>query len=160
MIRLFSAFFALAVAFPAAAQAPREALPIPRFVTLRSEEVNLRAGPGVRYPVEWVFVRRQLPVEVLQEFENWRRIRDREGTEGWVHQSMLTGRRAAVVVGETRELRRRPETAAPVVARVEPDVIGMLLECREAWCRIEAGGFRGWLGRDEIWGVYPGETLK
>jgi SH3-like domain-containing protein len=163
MIRLarFAALlFALAAALPAAAQTPREGLPIPRFVTLRSEEVNLRTGPGVRYPVEWVFVRRQMPVEILQEFENWRRIRDRDGTEGWVHQSMLTGRRAAVVVGETRNLRRRPETDAPIVARVEPGVIGALLECKDAWCRLEAGGFRGWLPREEIWGVYPNEAIK
>lgn len=151
---------ALLAAGPALAQSQRESLPIPRFVTLRSEEVNLRAGPGVRYPVEWVFVRRQMPVEILQEFENWRRIRDVDGTEGWVHQSMLTGRRAAVVTGQMRELRRRPETEAPVVAKVEPGVIGALLECRDAWCRIETGGFRGWLARDQIWGVYPNETVK
>lgn len=160
MIRALAVLLSLAAALPALAQSQREALPIPRFVTLRSEEVNLRAGPGVRYPVEWVFVRRQMPVEILQEFENWRRIRDRDGTEGWVHQSMLTGRRAAIVTGEMRSLRRRPEAESPVVARAEPGVIGALLECKETWCRIETGGFRGWLPRDEIWGVYPNETIK
>ncbi|MBL8833213.1 MAG: SH3 domain-containing protein [Rhodospirillales bacterium] len=160
MIRALAVLLSLAPTLPALAQSQREALPIPRFVTLRSEEVNLRAGPGVRYPVEWVFVRRQMPVEILQEFENWRRIRDRDGTEGWVHQSMLTGRRAAIVTGDMRSLRRRPEADAPVVARVEPGVIGALLECKEGWCRIETGGFRGWLPRDEIWGVYPNEAIK
>jgi SH3-like domain-containing protein len=162
MIRaaLLASALLLQSALSAAAQTPREGLPIPRYVTLRSEEVNLRTGPGVRYPVEWVFVRRQMPVEILQEFENWRRIRDRDGTEGWVHQSMLTGRRAAIVTGEIRSLRRRPEADAPVVARVEPGVIGALLECKETWCRIEAGGFRGWLARDQVWGVYPNETVK
>jgi SH3-like domain-containing protein len=153
---LLSAVFA----GPLAAQSQRENLPVPRFVSLRSEEVNLRTGPGVRYPVEWVFVRRQMPVEILQEFETWRRIRDRDGTEGWVHQSMLTGRRSAVVEGEMRNLRRRPETDAPVVARVEPGVIAAILECRDAWCRLETAGFRGWVQRGEIWGVYPNEAIK
>jgi SH3-like domain-containing protein len=138
-------------------------LPIPRFVSLRSEEVNLRTGPGVRYPVEWVFVRRQMPVEILQEFENWRRVRDREGTEGWVHQSMLTGRRSGIVLGEAgalRELKRRPEAEAPGLARIEPGTLVTLIECANAWCRLEAGGFRGWLPRTAIWGVYAQETLK
>jgi SH3-like domain-containing protein len=152
----------LAAAAPSRAQAPARAdgLPLPRFVSLRSEEVNLRAGPGVRYPVEWVFRRRNLPVEVLAEFEQWRRIRDSAGTEGWVHQSMLSGRRYALVAGEIRTLRRQPESGAGAVARLEPGVVGQLLECRESWCRIDAGGFRGWLPRGEIWGVYPGEAVK
>jgi SH3-like domain-containing protein len=166
MIRVFAALLVFVGIFgtvfvgPVAAQSPRENLPIPRFVSLRSEEVNLRTGPGVRYPVEWVFVRRQMPVEILQEFETWRRIRDRDGTEGWVHQSMLTGRRAAVVDGEMRNLRRRPEADAPIVARVEPGVIAAILECRDAWCRLETAGFRGWVQRTEIWGVYPNEAIK
>ena len=160
MIRILSLLLVLAAPAVTHAQAPRENLPVPRFVSLRSEEVNLRTGPGVRYPVEWVYVRRQLPVEILQEFENWRRIRDRDGTEGWVHQSMLTGRRAAVIEGEMRNLRRRPEADAPVVARVEPGVVAAILECKDGWCRLETAGFRGWLPRGEIWGVYPNEAIK
>ncbi|MCA3245883.1 MAG: SH3 domain-containing protein [Azospirillum sp.] len=163
MIRLLPLLFALLAPVPAMAQAAREALPIPRFVSLRSEEVNLRTGPGVRYPVEWVFVRRQMPVEILQEFENWRRVRDREGTEGWVHQSMLAGRRTAIVLGEAgrpAELRRRAEDGAPALARIEPGVIATLIECAGAWCRLEAGGFRGWMPRAGLWGVYPQETVK
>jgi SH3-like domain-containing protein len=81
---------------------------LPRFVSLRASEVNLRTGPGIRYPIEWVFKRRDLPVEVVDEFESWRRIRDWEGTLGWVHQSMLRGRRTALVTGEPRVLRRAP----------------------------------------------------
>ena len=163
MSRVLLALLSLLAPAPVLAQAARENLPVPRFVSLRSEEVNLRTGPGVRYPVEWVFVRRQMPVEILQEFENWRRVRDREGTEGWVHQSMLTGRRTGVVLGEAgraRDLKRRPEDAAPALARVEPGVIVTLIECAGTWCRTEAGGFRGWLPRDAIWGVYAQETLK
>lgn len=163
MIRALMIAAAVAASAPAFAQSPRDNLPVPRFVSLRSEEVNLRTGPGVRYPVEWVFVRRQMPVEITQEFENWRRVRDREGTEGWVHQSMLTGRRTAVVLGDagtTVELKRRAETVAPGLARVEAGVIANLIECQGDWCRVEAGGFRGWLERTHIWGVYAQETLK
>jgi SH3-like domain-containing protein len=134
----------------------------PRYLSLRANEVNLRTGPGVRYPVEWVFRRRGLPVEVIGEFETWRRIRDWEGTEGWVHQSMLWHRRFAVVVGELRTLRHEPEADARPVARVEPGVIGELLRCDEdeAWCRMQIAGHEGWLRRDEIWGVYADEVIE
>mgnify|MGYP001079772746 CR=1 FL=1 len=155
----------LAVVDPVTAQAQTrspagETLPLPRYVSLRSDEVNVRTGPGVRYPVEWVFTRRHMPVEVIQEFEHWRKIRDVEGTEGWVHQSMLSGRRYALVTGEIRTLRRRPEADAPAVARVEPGVIAELVECERQWCRIDADGIKGWLPRNEFWGVYPNETLR
>jgi SH3-like domain-containing protein len=133
---------------------------LPRFVSLRASEVNLRTGPGIRYPIEWVFKRRDLPVEVVDEFESWRRIRDWEGTLGWVHQSMLRGRRTALVTGEPRVLRRAPEDTAPPVARVEPGVIGELEGCEPSWCRVAAGGFEGWLRREEFFGVYPNEALR
>ena len=99
-------------------------LPIPRFVSLRSNEVNLRTGPGTIYPVEWVFVRRGLPVEVVAEFDVWRRIRDWQGTMGWVHQSMLDGRRTVRITGADRELRSEPAEAGSIVVRLAPGVIG------------------------------------
>ncbi|MHA1113044.1 MAG: SH3 domain-containing protein [Alphaproteobacteria bacterium] len=133
---------------------------LPRFASLRASEVNLRTGPGVRYPVEWVFVRRGLPVEITADFDTWRKIRDWQGTEGWVHRSMLSGRRAAVITGRTRALRRRPAADAPVVARVEADVICRLLVCEGPFCRVEVAGIRGWIARAAIWGAYPGETIE
>ncbi len=144
---------------PAAAQDSR---PVPRFVSLRAAVVNLRTGPGVRYPVEWVFKRRGLPVEVVAEFETWRKVRDWEGTVGWVHQSMLSGRRSAVVTGAVRGLRREPSEDAGVVARAEPGVVGELTRCRrgEPWCRVRIAGHEGWLRRDEFWVAYPGEAVK
>lgn len=147
---------------PAAAQTlgPETNLPLPRFVSLRSAEVNLRTGPGTTYPIEWVYVRRGLPVEVIAEFDIWRKIRDWQGTVGWVHQSMLDGRRTALVVGEDRLLRGEPGPAAVPVARLAPGVIGELLECAGAWCRIDAANHRGWLPRDEFWGVDPQEVLE
>lgn len=140
--------------------APPTGLPVPRFVSLRSDEVNVRTGPGMRYPVEWVFLRKDIPVEITAEYDTWRRIRDWEGAEGWVHQSMLSGRRSVVVTGEVRSLRRSPALGSPSVARVEPGVVGNLNRCREAWCEIDVRGYEGWLERGEFWGVYPGEAVE
>lgn len=135
-------------------------LPVPRFASLRSDETNLRTGPGVRYPVEWVLVLQGLPVEIVAEFGTWRRIRDPDGTIGWVHQSLLSGRRTAVVADARRTLRREAADTAAPVAYVEPGVIGRVLGCPEGpWCRVEAAGLSGWLRRDELWGVYPSERI-
>lgn len=135
-------------------------LPVPRFVSLRSNEVNLRAGPGTTYPVDWVYVRRGLPVEVVAEFDVWRKIRDWQNAVGWVHQSMLDGRRTILIVGADRDIRQEPGEAAAIVARLAPGVIGRLLSCGGAWCRIEVQSYRGWLRRDEFWGAYPDEQIK
>jgi SH3-like domain-containing protein len=135
-------------------------LPVPRFVSLRSSEVNLRAGPGTTYPVDWVYVRRGLPVEVVAEFDVWRKIRDWQNTVGWVHQSMLDGRRTILIVGADRVIRQEPGEAAAIVARLAPGVIGRLLSCDGDWCRIEVQSYRGWLRRDEFWGAYHDEQIK
>jgi len=137
----------------------RTGLPLPRFVSLRAAEINLRIGPGVRYPIDWVYRRRGLPVEVIDEFETWRRIRDHEGTTGWVHQSMLDGRRSVMVTGKARLLRRAPEAGAPGVARLEAGVIARLEGCEGDWCRVTVDRFGGWLRRGEVFGLYPGETV-
>jgi SH3-like domain-containing protein len=143
------------------AQGTDTSLPIPRFVSLRSDEVNLRFGPGQQYPIEWVLNRASMPVEITQEYETWRKIRAVDGTEGWVHQRMVAGKRTAIVIGtEPQILRRRPEANGPAVARLEPGVIGDLKECKGDWCRLELPKVRGWLRRAEIWGVYPKETFE
>ena len=138
--------------------------PVPRFVTLRADEVNLRTGPGSRYPVEWVYRRKGLPVEIVAQFDQWRQIVDSQGTKGWVHERMVTGTRNVVIAGTQRILRAAADRAAAPVARLDPGVIAHLLACRDAWCEIEVqnGGsdVKGWLGRDEIWGVLPGEVVK
>jgi len=128
-------------------------LALPRFVSLKSDEVNLRTGPGTRYPIDWIYRRRGLPVEVVDEFEDWRRVRDHDGTMGWVHRFMLASHRTVLVTGETRTLRRRPAADAPGLAYLEPGVVGDLEDCEPAWCRIEAQGFEGWLRRSEIFGT-------
>jgi SH3-like domain-containing protein len=133
---------------------------LPRFVSLRADEVNLRTGPGERYPIDWVLVRKGLPVEIVEEFDVWRKIRDFQGSEGWVHQRMLTGARNVLVEGAVRVLHVEPDPASPAAARAEAGVVARLIECRGLWCRVEAQGIKGWLKRDEIWGVYPDEAVQ
>lgn len=138
-------------------------LPLPRFVSLRSDEVNLRTGPGVRYPVDWIYTRRDMPVEVIAEFEAWRKIRDWQGTEGWVHQSMLSARRMAVVIGpQQRKLRADPDEKAPALAILDPNVMGRLMACPKdkSYCRVDIENIQGWIKRDEFWGVYPQEFIE
>jgi len=155
-----AALTGLVIGLSGLAQAADSALPVPRFVSLRSDEVNVRTGPGVRYPIDWVFQRKTMPVEILAEVDTWRKIRALDGTEGWVHQSMLTGRRTALITGEVQTLRKRNAADAAAVALLEPGVIGSLLECRDAWCRLEIAGNKGWLPRDTLWGVLPSENFN
>jgi SH3-like domain-containing protein len=135
-------------------------LALPRFVSLRSGEVNLRTGPGRSYPIEWVYVRAGMPVEVTAEFDTWRRIRDQDGVQGWVHQSMLSGRRTLLVTSETRTIRDRPAVTAAAVALAEPGVMGRLVACKGSWCEVEVQGYHGWLQRQEFWGIYQNETVS
>jgi SH3-like domain-containing protein len=137
-------------------------LPLPRFVSLRAQEVNMRAGPGVQYPVEWVYKRRYLPVEIIAEYQTWRKVRDWQGTQGWMHQSMLGGRRSVIVTGTTRTLRAEPDVKSRAIARMEPGVIGKLEKCpaEGGWCRVEIDGRRGWLRRVEFWGVQSSEAVE
>ncbi|CAA6604447.1 conserved exported hypothetical protein [Rhodospirillaceae bacterium LM-1] len=164
---LFIVLLALAVmagiSVPVLAQQSASGLPLPRFVSLRAEEVNLRTGPGVRYPIEWVITKRELPVEIIAEFDTWRKIRDAQGTDGWVHQTMLTGRRTMLVIGNgIRKLRRTDADEAAPLANVQSGVIGRLLQCprNSQFCRVEVDGYQGWLKRDEFWGVYSGEYIE
>ncbi len=136
-------------------------LPIPRFVSLRPAQVNLRAGPGERYQIEWVYQRRDLPVEIEREFDIWRLIRDQDGVRGWVQEVMLMGRRSFEVTGEDRTLRHDPQATSPAVAILKVGVIGRILGCAAAsdWCQLQVDDFRGWLRREEFWGTLPGEAV-
>jgi len=162
---LFRVLFLLAIAGaiwnPPAGHAaePGDALPVPRFVSLKSSEVNLRAGPGQRFPIEWVYRRLGYPVEVIAEFDLWRQIRDVDGTTGWVHQSLLSGRRTALIHGGMRTLRTKPDDGADGVALAEPGVQVDIALCQGEWCEVKSQPYTGWLKRTELWGVYPGETV-
>ena len=134
-------------------------LPLPRFVSLKFDNVHLRRGPGFGHRIDWDYVqRRGMPVEIIAEVDHWRRVRDIDGDEGWVHSSQLSSRRGAVVTGEAAStLRRKPDAAATAVALVEPGLIGTIKKCREGWCRIALRGYTGWLPRTVIWGLYAHE---
>ncbi len=134
-------------------------LPIPRFVSLSSDKANMRAGPGVRYPITWVYRRKGIPLMVMAEFEYWRKARDAEGTEGWMHGSLLRGRRTALLRGQISELRQSPNTEAPVTLRAEAGVVGRLLSCRGDWCQMVLNDVRAWLPRSNIFGALPNEEF-
>jgi len=119
----------------------------------------MRTGPGTRYPIEWVYTRRGLPVEVIAEYDIWRRVRDPDGAEGWVNKTELTGRRAAIVIGAPNELRDDKDDNAPVVAHLEVGAVGQLMSCAPDWCKLKFEGVKGYLRKIDFWGAYPGETF-
>lgn len=136
-------------------------LPLPRFVSLRSDEVNLRTGPGQRYPIDWTYTRKDVPVEIIAEFDVWRKIRDWQGTEGWVHQGMLYGRRSMIVINGVHSLRSADSDVSEQIAQVEPGVFGRLLHCprNKDFCKVAFGTIEGWMKREEIWGIYKSEWI-
>lgn len=159
--RLILIFIALLFVVPAAQAAKTTGLPIPRFVSLKSTEVNVRSGPGTRYPIAWVYRREGMPVEIVEEYDYWRKIRDVEGTTGWVHKAMLDGHRTVMLKGkEPRVVRTAPEAKAKPLLKVEPMVIAKLAECEKDWCRIQISGRKGWIEKKYLWGVYDKEIIE
>ena len=144
------------------AQVSGSGLPLPRYVSLRAGEVNLRTGPGVQYPVEWVYRKSGLPLEVIAEYKAWRKIRDWQGSQGWVHQTMLSSKRTFIVTGISRDLRAKPSTSAALLAQVQSNVSGNLLACPpgNAFCKVEVSGFDGWMNRADFWGLLKGEAFE
>lgn len=139
--------------------------PVPRFVSLKSNRVNVRKGPSLDHPVAWEFTRAGLPVEVTAEFENWRRIRDSEGSEGWVYHSLLSGRRTALVMPWARKRQAVPlyakaSTRSQVVAQLESGLLASLLSCNGEWCQLSLDSVSGWIQQVTLWGVYRGEKIQ
>ena len=138
-------------------------LPVPRYVSLKSDHVNVRAGPTKDNDVAWVYTRSGLPVEITAEFENWRRVRDSEGAEGWVYHSLLSGRRTAVVTMKTKDelapLYDRADETSAVAARLQAGVVAQVKKCDSHWCHILGAGFDGWIQQERLWGVYSDENV-
>jgi SH3-like domain-containing protein len=138
-------------------------LPVPRFVSLKSDRVNVRSGPNKDQEVRWVYTRAGMPVEVTAEFENWRRIRDWEGAEGWVYHSLLAGKRSAVVVPTLNDdlvpLYESANFESAVVARLQSGVLGQLKSCNGLWCEFSGKDFSGWIKQERLWGAYPNEKV-
>ena len=158
---VLAAATAVAGQAPSPERGPVTNLPLPRFVSMRAEEANARRGPSLDQRVDWAFVRRGLPLEVVAEYGQWRRVRDAEGQGGWVHHTLLSGVRTVLVRGDGPvPVRADPAEQAAVRAVAEPGAVARLEACREAWCEIEAGGIDGWVPRTAIWGVGPDETFE
>lgn len=138
-------------------------LPVPRFVSLKFDKVNVRQGPARDHAVSWSFTRRGLPVEIIAEFDVWRRVRDDEGAEGWVFHSLLSGKRTALVAPWSKatffDIHRRADSKSPVVARLEPKVQVDVAACDTAWCKVEVKGIEGHIRQESLWGVYPNESV-
>ena len=152
-------------ATPASTRIGPSGLRLPRFVSLKSSQVNVRKGPSLDHPVAWQFKRLGLPVEVINEFENWRQVRDSDNSQGWVFHSLLSGRRTALVApwtkdGETIPLHARRSTSSAVLARLEPGVLGSVLGCDGAWCNLSLDSVSGWIEQVKLWGVYQNEEIE
>lgn len=139
-------------------------LPVPRYVSLKPDKVNVRAGPTRDHDITWQYQRAGLPVEITAESDNWRRIRDWEGSEGWVYHSMLSGRRTAVVMPKEKNelvpLYDRASDNAAIIARLQANVFGSVKRCTGTWCHISGAGFDGWIAQERLWGVYPDEKVE
>ena len=156
------------VDIPVAANGKSSGLRVPRFVSLKSNKVNVRRGPSTDQSIVWVFSRAGLPVEIIAEFENWRRVRDSEGSDGWVFHSLLSGRRTVLVSPWSKgqpgpvsiPLHKRRSSGSGVVAQLQPGVIGDVVACDGAWCELYVGDYGGYVQQEKLWGVYRNEKIE
>jgi SH3-like domain-containing protein len=161
---IMAATFSAAYAAGNMANGPVSGLPVPRFVSLKPDKVNVRGGPTRDHDVTWQYTRAGLPVEITAESDNWRRIRDSDGAEGWVYHSMLSGRRTAVVTAKDKNelspLHAKADAQATVTARLQAGVLASVKSCTGSWCRVVGAGFDGWIAQERLWGVYPNEKVE
>lgn len=132
-------------------------LPLPRYVSLKASEGNVRRGPSLSHRIDWVFKRRDMPLEVTAEHGHWRRVRDRDGAGGWVHYALLSGTRHVLVERDMLAVHQRPDDATPIMARLELGVVARLGKCGPKWCRVSTAGYKGWARKEHLWGVKPDE---
>ena len=146
------------------AAGPASGLPVPRFVSLKPDKVNVRGGPTRDHEIVWQYTRGGLPVEITAESDNWRRIRDWEGSEGWVYHTLLSGRRTALVNAKAKDelvpLYDKADGESRLVARLQSGVLATVKQCTGSWCRIVGSGFDGWIAQERLWGVYPNEKVE
>ena len=135
-------------------------LPIPRYVSLKVKEANARRGPSLSHKIDWIYKRQNMPLEIYAEYENWRRVRDFEGLGGWVHYTLLSGIRYVLIKNELLEMRLLPSIDAQVIAKVPQHNIATLDKCSKDWCRIIDDGYKGWVPKNGIWGVYENELKE
>lgn len=138
---------------------PETNLPLPRYVSLKSDDANVRRGPSLSHRIDWVFTREDMPLMITAEYGHWRRVVDREGLGGWVHYALLSGVRTVIVDTDLEPLYARPDTGSAQNALLEAGVIARIEECTLDWCRLSAGGYRGWAPKTALWGVGADEIL-
>lgn len=134
-------------------------LPLPRFASLKNDEVFVRAGPGQRYPIKFVYQRVLLPVEIIGEFGGWRKVRDARGGSGWVYNALISGQRSVLVQKPDALVHRKPKKNSPAVAELAQGVIAELSTCEDDFCKVEGQGFEGWVVREALWGLSSGEEF-
>lgn len=163
VLRAALAALILAVAAPSAAQerrGPVTNLPLPRFVSMKATEANVRRGPSLGHRIDWVYRRKELPLRVTAEHGHWRRVEDRDGQGGWVHYSLLSGVRTVLVEAEAARLRIKPVAGATELAVARRGVVARIDACRRDWCRLRKNRYRGWVEKSALWGVEPDEIIE
>ncbi len=154
---LVAALVFVSQAARASDKGPVTNLPLPRFVSLKASEGNVRRGPSLTHRIDWIYKRQDVPLEITAEYGHWRRVRDLDGAGGWVHYSLLSGARTVIVQAELLEMHVRPDPRTPVRARLQSGVIARLGDCTADWCELKISGYRGWARKDALWGVRPDE---
>ncbi len=135
-------------------------LPMPRFVSMKASEGNVRRGPSLSHRIDWVFKRKDMPLQITAEYGHWRRVQDRDGMGGWVHYSLLSGVRTVIVDEDLMPIFARKDTNSPEKARLEAGVVGRIGECDLDWCWLSSGGFKGWARKSSLWGIGPDEIRE
>lgn len=135
-------------------------LPLPRFVSLKATEANVRRGPSLGHRIDWIYRQRDLPLRVVAEHGHWRRVEDRDGQGGWIHYALLSGVRTVLVDADDVALRLRPAATTPVLAVARRGVVARIDECRRLWCRLRTDGHSGWAQKSALWGVTPDEIIE
>ena len=150
--------FCLSISSLAFADISKEKLPLPRFVTIKFDEVNVRTGPAIDCPIEWIFIRKNEPVEIIAEYEQWRKIRDVNGEGGWTHSSALSAKRAVILVSKNiMPLIASPGSYDEIIVQLKPKIRCNLIKCKNDWCQVVCKSYKGWIAKKFLWGVYPDE---
>lgn len=144
----------------ASERGPVTNLPMPRFVSLKASEGNVRRGPSLSHRIDWVFKRRNMPLRVVAEHGHWRRVEDRDGAGGWVHYTLLSGVRTALIETDMAPVHQKPDPASSIRAYAEAGVVARLGSCAQGWCQVTLEGTKGWIKRNTVWGLMPGETRE
>ena len=163
LVAIASAILITFVATNASAQnlrGPVTNLPLPRYVSMKTAEGNVRRGPSLTHRIDWVFKRRGMPLQITAEYGNWRRVQDRDGAGGWVHYALLSGVRTVLIESDMLPVYSAPDPKSQVNARFETGVVARLGNCTPDWCRISAGGYKGWTLKNNLWGVDASEIRK